>query len=440
MSENSDKPEAAGAADNPQSAVRNPQSDEQLLVTASPHIRTRDDIPRVMWTVVVALLPALFAGCYFGGLTAIKIILIAVAGAVAAEAVIQKLARKAVTVSDGSAVVTGLLVAFVIPSNVPWFVPLVGSVFAISIVKQAFGGLGCNIWNPALAGRAFLVACFAGLMTGGWQGIPAQPDAKPPLKARSANWVEITKGQRVAAAEYSRIDAMTGASALSARKDYLRDLNSTTADVPKRKESVATPEGNYNLGKLSKSEKEQLGKRLGRSPRETLRKTQQLNDTSLLDMLLGAQVGCVGETSAAALIIGGIILLATGTIRWYIPVSFIGAVALFGWLLPVGAWAYDAETEVLRHGWVWCGGQPLFQILAGGVMLGAIFMATDMVTSPLSRTGKLIFGFGCGLLTVIIRKYGGYPEGVCYAILLMNTAVPLIDAFTKPRVYGKTKQ
>ncbi len=199
-------------------------SDERRFLTpVSPHIRGRDDIPRVMWTVVVALLPALFAGCYFFGFSAIRIVLISVLSAVLTEAIVQKLTRKPVTVGDGSAVVTGLLVAFVMPSNVPWFVPLTASVFAIAIVKQAFGGLGCNIWNPALAGRAFVVACFAGLTIGGWQPVPAQPDAKPPVKAKAANWVEIVDIP-YARNGCTRVDAMTGASALSARKDYLKSL------------------------------------------------------------------------------------------------------------------------------------------------------------------------------------------------------------------------
>jgi electron transport complex protein RnfD len=201
---------------------------------------------------------------------------------------------------------------------------------------------------------------------------------------------------------------------LSARKDYRTNLPGTR-------------------------DPDELKQRLGRTPRETLRKAQQDNKTSRLNMFLGAQVGCIGETSALALIVGGLILLATGTIRWYIPVSFIGTVALLGWLLPVRMPALNDVGQVYA-GWVWVGGDPLFEIFAGGVMLGALFMATDMVTSPLTRTGKLIFGVGCGLLTVVIRKYGGYPEGVCYAILLMNTAVPLIDSSTKPRVYGTGKQ
>jgi len=403
------------------------QSEERFLVTVSPHIRTRADVPRVMWTVVVALLPALFAACYVFGLPAVKIVTIAVVTAVVTEGVIRKLLRKTATVADGSAVVTGLLVAFVMPSNAPWFVPLVASAFAIGVVKLAFGGLGCNIWNPALAGRAFVVACFAGLTIGGWQGTPAQPDADPPVPARSANWVAVTKGQKFAPGGHTRVDAMTGASALSARKDSLRSANTEAADAAHRK------------GGLSAAEKAALRETLGTTPRQTVEKVQAANHTPLLDLFLGTQVGCVGETSALAILVGGIVLLVTGTIRWYVPVSFIGTVALLGWLLPVGAWSYAPAREALGRGWVWCGSDPLFEMLSGGVMLGAIFMATDMVTGPLSRTGKLIFGCGCGVLTVIIRKYGGYPEGVCYSILLMNTATPLIDALTKPRVYGKKK-
>ena len=376
----------------------------RFLTTASPHIREPDDIPRIMWTVVAALVPAMLAGCYFFGGAAVKIIAIAVAGAVLTELAIQGLFRRKITVQDGSAVVTGLLVAFVMPSNAPWFVPLVASVFAIGVVKLAFGGLGCNIWNPALAGRAFVVACFASLTIGGW----------------GANWVPITPGQRFDE-HTTRTNAMTGASALSARKDHRRSLPAADA-----------------ISKATETIRKKLPAMLGRTPRETLKKIQAQNNTSPIDMFFGAQVGCVGETSALAILIGALILFGRQIIRWYIPVAFIGTVALLGWLLPVHVIALGAEKAV--SGWVWCGGDPLFEILAGGVMLGAVFMATDMVTSPLSRTGKLIFGFGCGLLTVIIRKYGGYPEGVCYSILLMNTATPLIDSFTKPRVYGTKKR
>ncbi len=384
-------------------------SGDQFVISASPHIRHGDDISRVMWMVVVALLPALFAACYFFLWDAVRIVLIGVLTAVAAEAVIQKLSKQRVTVGDGSAVVTGLLVAFVMPSNAPWFAPLVASLFAIAVVKQAFGGLGCNIWNPALAGRAFVVACFGGLLVGGWLPSPAQPDADPPVEARPANWVAVPEGRRFAPDEYTRTDAVTGASALSARKDYL----------------TAIPES---------EEPPVLEEQLGATPRETLRMVQRANNTGRLDMLLGAQVGSVGETSALALLIGGALLLATKVIRWHIPVAFLGSIALFGWLLPFHVPALEGAR--VTYGWVWAGGQPLFEVLAGGAMLGAIFMATDMVTSPITRRGRLIFGVGCGLIAVIIRRYGGYPEGVAYAILLMNTAVPLIDSYTKPRVYG----
>ncbi len=414
MSEEPKQPEPK-ATPAPKKAAEPPR----FVATASPHIRERDDIPRIMWTVVAALMPAMLAGCYFFGGAAVKIIAVAVIAAVLTEAVIQKLAGRKVTTSDGSAVVTGLLVAFVMPSNVPWFVPLVASVFAVGIVKVAFGGLGCNIWNPALAGRAFVVACFASLTIGGWLPTPARPDAKPPVPERPANWTQITPGQRFSEG-HSRADTMTGASALSARKDYRKSVPSADA-----------------LSRASEATKKKLPTLLGTTPRETLKKMQAQNNTPLLDMFLGAQVGCVGETSALALIIGGLILLGRKVIRWYIPVAFIGTVALLGWLLPVQTVAWVGGEAV--DGWVWGGGKPLFEILAGGVMLGAIFMATDMVTSPLSRSGKLIFGVGCGLLTVIIRKYGGYPEGVCYSILLMNTAAPLIDSFTRPKVYGKKK-
>lgn len=440
MSEPLKKPQASGTA--PARTAKPAEPEVQFLAAASPHIRDRDDIPRIMWTVVIALVPALLAACYFFQWPAIRTVLIALVTAVLTEAVIRKVTRRKVTVNDGSAVVTGLLVAFVTPSNAPWFIPLIESAFAIAVVKQAFGGLGQNVWNPALAARAFAVACFASVMTGGWLDTPPQPTAVPPVKARTANWVKIEDiplAQRTPEHGYSRVDETTGASPLSARKDYLRKLNTDSADRAARKEAATTPAGAYDLSRLSQAEKDELKRTLGTTPRDTIDKVRAANRTPLFDLLIGARVGCVGETSALALLIGGVILLATGVIRWHITLSFIATVAFLGWLLPLPAWAYDPDKQLLTRGIVWCAGQPLFEILTGGVLLGAIFMATDPVTSPITRTGRLIFGFGCGLLTVIIRKYGGYPEGVCYSILLINSTVPLIDANTRPRVYGKKK-
>lgn len=312
----------------------------KLAISVSPHIRTRDTTPRIMWTVVAVLVPAgVFSFFNFGGyVTAVTAACIL--AATVSEAVIQKLRGKPVTIGDGSAVLTGLLLAYNLPPAVPLWMAVVGTVVAMAIGKHAFGGLGHNIWNPALVGRAFLVAAYPRQMT---------------------EWVQ----SRLAPA----VDALT----------------------------YATP-----LGIVGESLQQPL--------------------PSLTEMFLGIRGGCIGETSCILLLLGGIYLLMRGYITWHIPVSFLGSLFCFAWI---------------------AGGHPaagLFAVCAGGAMLGAIYMATDYVTSPVSARGMLIFGVGCGLITGVIRKWGGYPEGVCYAILLMNSATPLIDRLTLPRGYGEPKR
>ena len=321
---------------------------EKLVVGTSPHIRDPDDVPCIMWTVVIALLPAGVMGWYYFGLDALVVILLSVIAAVVTEFVIQKLRGVEVTIGDGSAVVTGLLLAFVLPPKAPWFIPVVGSAFAVAIAKHAFGGLGRNIWNPALAGRAFVLSAWAPYMT--------------------AKWSEPVNGFF----KWCATDATTQATPL----DFVKNGGSSSF--------------------------------------------------TLKALILGNTSGCLGETCAVVLIIGGLFLLYRGYIDWRIPIPFIVTVAVLGALFP---YKTGAATEMARD--------PLFHIFSGGVILGAFFMATDMVTTPVTKKGMLVFGFGCGLLTVLIRKFGGYPEGVCYSILLMNTTTPLIDRFTQPRVFGE---
>jgi len=312
-----------------------------LIVSSSPHIRSEESIPRIMWTVVLALAPGGVVGVALFGTPALMVICLAVASAVATEAAIQTLRGGSITTSDGSAFLTGLLLAYVLPPNVPWYVPVVGGVFAIGVAKQAFGGLGNNIWNPALAARAFLQLAY-------------------PAKVSLSAWPA------------PRLDAVTQASPLF--------------------------------------------KGMGASQYE------------LLDLLLGKVPGCVGETSALALLIGGVFLIYRGYVNWRVPLFYVVTVFVLTWILP-DAKNVAQNAPHLVH-------QPLYHILAGGIFLGAFFMATDMVTSPLSHRGLVVFAIGCGLLTALIRYYTGYPEGVCYSILLMNTATPLIDRYTRPRVYG----
>lgn len=303
----------------------------KLIISSSPHIRLKESIPRVMWSVTLALTPAAIISVYLFGLAALRLIAVSILAAVISEALWQKLMGRKITIGDGSAVVVGLLLAFVLPSHLPWWMAAVGSFFAIVIVKQLFGGLGDNIFNPALAGRAFLLASFPIYMT---------------------SWVRP-------------FDAVSCATPLAIVKENL------SGTIP-----------------------------------------------SLWDLFIGKTAGSLGETSAVALLIGAGFLFWRKIITWHIPFTYIGTVTLLSWVF---------------------GRDPLFSILAGGLVLGAFFMAVDPVTSPMTVKGQIIFGVGCGIVTVLIRQWGGYPEGVCYSILLMNALVPLIDRYTKPRRLGEQK-
>ncbi len=329
-----------------------------LIVSASPHIRDIDNIPRIMWGVVLSLIPAGIAGMFTFGYYCLYIIFLSCVTALITEACILKLRRLPVvnSIKDGSAIVTGILLAYTLPPGVPWYIPVVGSFFAIAVVKHAFGGLGNNIWNPALAARAFLQVAYPVAINSGWRTVPHG----------IGNLVyNISKTD----AEGRLVDAVTRA-------------------TPLAKEAGAET---YNT----------------------------------MQLLIGNIPGCIGETSAIALLIGGAYLIYKRYINWYVPVYYIATVFVFVLILPP------------RTATPWTN-NPVYHIFAGGLLLGAFFMATDMVTSPLTKRGLVIFAIGAGLLTVLIRFYSGYPEGVCYSILLMNTATPIIDRFTKPRLYGTT--
>ncbi len=359
--------------------------DRKFIVSSSPHIRGPEDITRIMWAVVVALAPAVVWGifvfrdarpagtrwCHWMPLYPAFIAALAVATAVATEAAIQRLRGIRVTIRDGSAIVTGLLFAMIISPCVPWFVPIVGSFFAIAIGKHCFGGLGCNIWNPALIARAFVLSSYVFPLTSVWH--------------YPADSITMRLGKET--------DAITRPTPLAAVKDPLKSLNKQAEAANKR---------------------------------ALLEKVRADNRTPYRDLLFGNIGGCLGETSALLLLLGGVFLMLRGYVKWQIPIPYLATVALLGWALPV-----KVQGE-----WIAFAGDPVFHLLAGGLFLGAFFMATDMVTSPITKKGMIIFGIGCGLLTVIIRIYSGYPEGVCYSILLMNTAVPLIDRYTKPVKLG----
>lgn len=285
-----------------------------------------------MTWVLIALAPAGFAGIYFFGLRAALVMAVCVASCKISEFIWQKMAKQTITVGDMSAAVTGLLLAYNLPPAIPLWMASVGSVFAIIIVKQFFGGIGCNIVNPALAGRAMMLTSWPVPMT---------------------TWA---------------IDGVSGATPLAVIK------TGTTANLP-----------------------------------------------DLYNIFIGHVGGCIGETSAAALLIGFGILLYKDIVDWHIPVVYIATVAALSAVFGRAA-------------------GPLYEIFTGGLFLGAIFMATDYTTSPMTRKGQVIFALGCGVLTSLIRTFGGYPEGVSYSILIMNLTVPLIDRFAVPRIFGEVKK
>ncbi len=343
--------------------------ENKFFVSSSPHITDKDSIPKIMFGVVISLVPATIGSIYFFGIRAGWIILLAIIAAVVTEAGLQKLMKKPITVKDGSAIVTGILLAFNVPPEVPWWLPVIGSAFAIAIGKVPFGGLGYNPLNPALLGRAFLLASWPTHMT-----IFQTPPRDGTL---------------------SGIDLITSATPLNVFKQQ-KDIITNFADDPAVTEKVKTAQEAIS----------------------------QLCD-SYGNLFWGKIGGCIGETSVLLLLIGAVYLIYKRYIGLRIPLSYIGTVAILSW--------FFGGTEGIFSG------DPIFHILAGGLMLGAFYMATDMVTSPVTSSGRYIFGVGCGAITVLIRLVGGYPEGVSYSILLMNLTVPLIDRYTKPKTFGKVK-
>ncbi|MDR3255904.1 MAG: RnfABCDGE type electron transport complex subunit D [Synergistaceae bacterium] len=310
-----------------------------LVVASSPHIRSEISTKKIMGLVILSLLPAGAAGAYFLGTRSLLVIAVCVIACVASEAIWQMCTRQAVTVSDLSATLTGLLLAYNLPPAIPLWMAAIGGAFCIIFVKQFFGGVGQNIMNPALAGRAMLLICWPAAM---------------------ATWT---------------VQGVSGPTPLGLIKGLTAsEAASGVIDLP-----------------------------------------------SLTDALIGRMGGCIGETSAVALIAGGVFLILMGIISWRIPVIYIATVAVASLLLGRAA-------------------GPVYEVLFGGLMLGAFFMATDYATSPLTPKGQVIFAIGCGVIASLIRAYGGYPEGVSYSILIMNLTVPLIDRATAPKILGEAKK
>lgn len=312
---------------------------DMIYVTSSPHIHSGKSVKKIMWSVFAALIPAGLWGVYAYGLRALYLITASILTCIITEALILKLRKKPVAISDGSAALTGLLLAYNVSPNLPVWTICVGAVFAIAIAKQAFGGLGRNIFNPALAARAFLMASWPTYM----------------VTFQTPKWGG---------------DALTSATPLTNLK--------------------------HHFG---------------------------LPSPAYLDLFIGNRSGCIGEICTAALIIGALFLLYKRYISLRIPASFILTVAFLSWAF-MGKGLFQGDV--------------LFYVMSGGLMLGAFFMATDYVTSPITKKGKIVFGIMCGVLTFAIRKWGGYPEGVCYSILIMNAATPIIERHTKPKRFGRS--
>ena len=323
----------------------------KLIASSSPHIRSNEDTRSIMLDVIIALLPALAWSVYCFGWKALLLTAVSVVSCVFWEWAYRKLMKKSNMVGDLSAVVTGILLSFVCPVDLPWWVIIIGAFFSIVVVKQLYGGIGCNFLNPALAGRAILLASYATAMT---------------------TWT------------------------LPSSKKELADVISTATPLQIMKEGTvekfAELTTNYTVG----------------------------------DMFIGRIGGSLGEVSALALLLGGAWLLIRKVISWHTPVAFIGTVAI---LTLISAPAGIDNVQYM-----------LYNVFGGGLMLGAFFMATDYATSPVTKPGQLIFGIGCGLITCFIRRFGSYPEGVCYSILIMNCTTWLLDKYIRPTIYGAVKK
>lgn len=331
----------------------------KLIVSVSPHIKSEDSVRKIMWTVNLSLAPALLVGIYYFGMQAAVVTLICIVSCLFSEWLVEKMTNREKTLGDGSAFITGLLLGMNLPPSAPIYIPIVGSFVAVAITKQLFGGLGFNIFNPALIGRAFVLITWPRAMT---------------------TWTAPSVG-------FAQVEAKTTATPLGILKE----------------------EG---LGQLLEvfGEKADLYK----------------------DLLFGYHAGSLGETSVIALLIGAAILLIKRYITWHIPFSYLGTVALMAWVFG----GSDPETGKF----IFFTGDPLIHLLSGGLMLGAFFMATDYVTVPSVRAGQIVFGLGCGIITMLIRLKGGFPEGVMFAILLMNCFTPLIDRSMKSKTFGLRKE
>jgi len=326
-----------------------PKAQRELIVSIGPHMLSEESTAKIMWTVSAALLPATLMSVYYFGLPAVLVIVVSILTAVLTEAAIQKMLKKEVTVADGSAFLTGLLIAMNCPANIPLHIPAIGTFVAVAITKQLFGGLGYNVFNPALIGRALILISFPKAMT---------TFTQPALNIMA-------------------MDAKTMATPLTVLKE----------------DGVA--------------------------------KLLELYPNIYQNLLLGNRAGSLGETATIALLLGAVFLLIKRYITWHIPIPFILTVGVL-------TWAFGGKGALFA-------GDAMFHMMAGGLILGAFYMATDYVTGPSVRSAQIVFGIACGALTALIRLKGGYPEGVMFAILIMNCFAPLLDRGMRSKVFGKAE-
>ncbi len=380
--------------------IRLPKSNE-LLVSSSPHLHDSNSIQGIMLLVMIALMPACLAGIYFFGFAALKVIIYCVVFCVAIEIIwCWAVGRPTDTWKDGTAVVTGIILAMNLASGVPWWLCLIGGFLAIGLGKQLYGGLGYNPFNPAIVARVGLLIGLPTLMTT-WV-----PDRQMPMEADY---------QEVKLIQYDQKD-MTKAGVTEAhiKKDGIPFYTGLVDGV-----TCATPLGEVKVA--VKEAKDAQDKKVALA--KVRKKISELTKPQMYwNYFWGNMPGCLGETSAFALLIGGIFLIFMKLIRWQVPVAYIGTVALFTGIV------HGCDPTLTPD--------ALFHVLTGGLMLGAFFCATDMVTSPMTGIGAFIFGVGCGVMTAVIRIWGNYPEGVSFSILFMNCLVPLIDRYTVRKPFG----
>jgi len=463
---------------------------EKLLVSPSPHVRAKGKTSLIMLMVIVALLPSCVYGVLNFGMHALLILVLSTGSAVAAELVYELVMRKKITVTDGSAAVTGLLIGMNMPPMIAWWIPVIGSVFAIVVVKQLFGGLGRNFMNPALAARCFLVLAFSAQMTAfttgtgvlsqvteptvtaeaaaeadaganeaagtdadsaatAWTEAETEAAAAAKTDADSAATAETEAKGKAAAAEKTdadsaataeteakgkaaaaKTDADSAATAETEEKGKAAAAAKTDADSAATAETAdaasgATAETEAAAPKTETRDSGKLDAVSTATPLKYLKKGQSFD---LKALFLGNTPGTIGETSALLLLIGGIFLMLLGVIDWRIPVFYIGSFGVLV-LITAAARGYDAPLQYM-----------LQELFAGGLMMGAFFMATDYVSSPYTKSGRILFALIIGVMTWLYRMFGMYKEGVSNAIILANCLTPLIDRLTRPVAFGIRKK